>query len=54
VYLDALVASPDEKILRESAAGEDPVALGESVGEALLRRGGQAILDEVYGKGVPR
>ncbi|MBS1853614.1 MAG: hydroxymethylbilane synthase [Acidobacteria bacterium] len=53
VFLEALVASPDgEKILREVADGEDPVALGESVGEALLRRGGQAILEEVYGKGI--
>jgi hypothetical protein len=36
--------------LRESGQGDDPVKLGESVGEALLRRGGDAILEEVYGR----
>ena len=51
VYLDAVVARPDgTKVLRESGEGENPVQLGESVGEALLRRGGDAILREVYGK----
>ena len=45
VYLDAVVARPDgTKVLRESGEGDDPVQLGESVGEALLRRGGDAIL----------
>ena len=51
LYLDAVVARPDgTKVLRESGEGDDPVQLGESVGEALLRRGGDAILREVYGK----
>ncbi len=51
LYLDAVVARPDGTIvLRESDEGDDPVQLGESVGEALLRRGGDAILQEVYGK----
>jgi hypothetical protein len=31
--------------------GDDPVGLGEEVGETLLRRGGDVILDEVYGEG---
>jgi hypothetical protein len=31
--------------------GDDPVRLGEEVGETLLQRGGDAILEEVYGEG---
>ena len=51
--LNAVVAHPEgSKILRESKEGSDPVRLGDQVGEALLRRGGQAILKEVYGRGV--
>ncbi len=53
LHLDAIVARPDgSKLLRESRDGEDPVKLGEAVGHALLRRGGDAILEEVYGSGV--
>ncbi|HTZ97223.1 MAG TPA: hydroxymethylbilane synthase [Terriglobales bacterium] len=53
LHLDALVADPDgSKVLRESREGADPVSLGESVGEILLRRGGDAILEEVYGRGM--
>jgi hydroxymethylbilane synthase len=53
VYLDAVVAYPDgRKILRESRNGDDPIELGETVGDILLRRGGDAILEEVYGSGV--
>ena len=52
IHLNALVAHPDgTKVLRESRDGEDPVRLGEKVGEILLRRGGDAILEEVYGEG---
>ncbi len=48
-----IVAHPDgSKVLRESRQGTDPVQLGESVGEALLRRGGDAILEAVYGQGI--
>ena len=51
LHLEAVVARPDgTKVLRESGEGDDPVQLGESVGEALLRRGGDAILQEVYGE----
>jgi hydroxymethylbilane synthase len=51
LHLQAVVASPDgSQVLRESADGGDPVQLGESVGDALLRRGGKAILDAVYGQ----
>jgi len=53
IHLDAIVAHPDgSKILRESRAGEDPENLGSEVGETLLRRGGDAILEEVYGRGI--
>jgi hydroxymethylbilane synthase len=51
LHLEAVVARPDgTTVLRESDEGDDPVLLGEAVGEALLRRGGDAILREVYGQ----
>jgi hydroxymethylbilane synthase len=53
LHLDAIVADPDgSKVLRESREGSDPVQLGESVGETLLLRGGDAILEAVYGQGI--
>lgn len=53
LHLDAIVARPDgSEVLRESREGDDPVRLGEAVGVTLLERGGEAILDEVYGKGI--
>jgi hydroxymethylbilane synthase len=53
LHLDAIVASPDgTKLLRESRDGDDPVTLGQAVGESLLRRGGADILQDVYGSGV--
>jgi len=53
LHLDAIVADPDgSKILRESRDGADPVELGESVGDTLLQRGGDAILEAVYGQGI--
>jgi hydroxymethylbilane synthase len=53
IHLDAIVAHPDgSKILRESRDGHDPETLGNEVGEILLRRGGDAILEEVYGRGI--
>jgi hydroxymethylbilane synthase len=49
LHLDAVVASPDgASVLRESADGDEPELLGESVGRELLRRGGDIILKEVY------
>src|SRR5215471_18450140 len=52
VHLNALVAHPDgTKILRETREGFDPQRLGDEVGETLLSRGGDAILEEVYGEG---
>ena len=53
LHLEAIVADPDgSKLLRESRDGTDPVQLGESVGDTLLQRGGDAILEAVYGQGV--
>ena len=53
LHLQAVVARPDGSlVLRESADGDDPVRLGESVGDTLLRRGGKAILEDVYGQGI--
>jgi hydroxymethylbilane synthase len=50
LHLDAIVARPDgNRILRESGDGEDPLLLGEAVGEALLEHGADEILEEVYG-----
>jgi hydroxymethylbilane synthase len=52
LHLQAIVAHPDgTKLLRESRDGNDPDKLGAEVGHTLLRRGGDAILEEVYGKG---
>jgi hydroxymethylbilane synthase len=51
LHLEAVVADPDgTTVLRESRDGSDPVQLGESVGETLLQRGGDAILEQVYGQ----
>jgi len=53
LHLEAIVADPDgSKVIRESRDGDDPVQLGEAVGETLLRRGGDAILEAVYGQGI--
>ncbi len=50
LQLTAIVARPDgSAILRETQTGTDPVALGEQVGEILLQRGADRILEEVYG-----
>jgi hydroxymethylbilane synthase len=53
LHLQAVVARPDgTQVLRETRDGSDPAELGSCVGEALLRRGGEAILHEVYGYGA--
>jgi hydroxymethylbilane synthase len=50
LVLQAVVASPDgRELIREQRAGSDPAELGRAVGEALLARGAQRILDAVYG-----
>jgi hydroxymethylbilane synthase len=52
--LDAVIASPDGKsVLRESFTGASTISLGELVADKLLRRGGEKILDEVYGRDLP-
>jgi len=50
LHLEAIVADPNgTRVLRESRDGSDPVQLGESVAATLLQRGGDAILEAVYG-----
>jgi hydroxymethylbilane synthase len=52
IHLNGLVAHPEgTKILREQRDGTDPIHLGEEVGEVLLSRGGDVILEQVYGEG---
>jgi hydroxymethylbilane synthase len=55
LHLEAIVADPDgSKLLRESRDGDlnDPERLGNAVGETLLSRGGDEILEAVYGRGL--
>jgi hydroxymethylbilane synthase len=55
LHLHAIVADPDgSKLLRESRDGDlnDPEQLGNDVGETLLRRGGDEILEADYGRGL--
>jgi len=53
LHLHAIVADPDgSKILRDSREGNDPEALGREAGVALLARGGDEILEAVYGRGL--
>ncbi len=51
LQLHGVVADPDGgKVLREVRQGNDPIALGNAVADALLRQGGDAILRKVYGR----
>jgi hydroxymethylbilane synthase len=53
IHLEGVVAHPDGSlVLRESRDGNDPELLGNEVGESLLSRGGDAILQQVYGQAV--
>jgi hydroxymethylbilane synthase len=55
LHLDAVVADPDgSTLLRESRDGNlsDPEKLGNDVGDALLLRGGNRILEAVYSRGI--
>lgn len=53
LHLDSIVADPDgTKLLRDSRDGDDPVKLGNAAGASLLCRGGDAILEAVYGRGL--
>jgi len=50
LQLTGVVARPDgSEVLREQQSGTDPVALGELVGDTLLKRGANKILEDVYG-----
>ena len=53
LHLDSIVADPDgTKLLRDSRHGTDPEKLGNEAGASLLARGGDAILEAVYGRGL--
>ncbi len=51
IHLESIVADPDgSKLLRDSRDGDDPEKLGKEAGAALLKRGGDQILEAVYGR----
>ncbi len=53
LHLESIVADPDgSQVLRDSRDGHDPEKLGNDAGTALLARGGDAILEAVYGRGL--
>ena len=55
LHLESIVADPDgSKLLRDSRDGtiEDAEQLGNAAGAALLARGGDKILESVYGRGL--
>jgi len=53
LHLESIVADPDgSKVLRDSRDGDDPEKLGNDAGAALIQRGGDAILEAVYGRGL--
>lgn len=53
IRLHAVVARPDgQEVLCESQNGSDPLGLGQAVARALLEKGAQAILDDVYRSGA--
>ena len=55
LHLESIVADPDgSKLLRDSRDGkiEDAEKLGNDAGAALLERGGDQILEAVYGRGL--
>jgi hydroxymethylbilane synthase len=53
LHLQGVVANPDGSlVLREARDGNDPEKLGADLGDSLLRRGGDMILQEVHGQAV--
>jgi hydroxymethylbilane synthase len=53
LHLESIVADPDgSRVLRDSRDGSDPEKLGNEAGTALLQRGGDQILEAVYGRGL--
>ena len=53
LHLESMVADPDgSRLLRDSREGSDAEKLGAAAGAALLGRGGDLILEAVYGRGL--
>ena len=53
LHLQGVVANPDgSQVLREARDGHDPEKLGAELGDSLLYKGGDAILQAVYGQAV--
>jgi hydroxymethylbilane synthase len=53
LHLESVVADPDgSTVLRDARDGDDPEKLGNDAGDALLKRGGDKILEAVYGRGL--
>lgn len=53
LHLESIVADPDgTQLLRDSRHGTDPEKLGNEAGASLLKGGGAAILEAVYGRGL--
>jgi hydroxymethylbilane synthase len=53
LHLRAMVGRPDgTEVLREHASGEDPRELGRATAQALLQRGADRILSDVYSQEV--
>ena len=53
LHLESIVADPDgSRLLRDSRDGDNPEKLGRDAGAALLVRGGEEILEAVYGRGL--
>ena len=53
LHLESIVADPDgTRLLRDSREGDDPEELGNQAGASLLERGGDVILEAVYGRGL--
>jgi hydroxymethylbilane synthase len=53
LHLQAMVGRPDgTEVMREQASGTDPEELGRATARALLRRGADRILSDVYGQEV--
>jgi hydroxymethylbilane synthase len=53
LHLQAVVANPDgSQVIRAAQDGHDPEKLGTDLGDSLLLRGGDQILEQVYGQPV--
>ncbi|HVI07190.1 MAG TPA: hydroxymethylbilane synthase [Candidatus Binatia bacterium] len=53
LHLESLVADPDgSQVLRDARDGDNPEELGNAAGASLLARGGDRILEAVYGRGL--